>query len=66
MKEIRCKKCNHLLYKLEPGGEVKLQEIKCKKCKYTNKIAEVKYRPDYETRNWVIAEEDRITVLRSS
>jgi phage FluMu protein Com len=51
MKEIRCKKCNHLLYKLSEGGEVKLQEIKCKKCKYLNKIAEVKYKPDYETRN---------------
>ncbi len=54
MKEIRCKKCNYLLYKLSEGGEIKLQEIKCRKCKYLNKIAEVKYKPDYETRKVTI------------
>jgi phage FluMu protein Com len=54
MKEIRCKKCNYLLYKLDAGGEVKLQEIKCRKCKYINRIAEVKYAPDYETRKMTI------------
>ncbi len=65
-KEIRCKKCNHLLYKLEAGGQVRLQEIKCKKCKYVNKFTEVKYKPDYETRDWVIGKGNRITVLYSS
>ena len=50
MKEIRCKKCNYLLYKLAEGGEIKLQEIKCRKCKYLNKIAEVRYKPEFESR----------------
>jgi phage FluMu protein Com len=50
MKEIRCKKCNGLLMKLDEGGEIRQTFIKCKKCKSINQIREIKYDPDRETR----------------
>ena len=50
MKEIRCKKCNGLLMKLDEGGEIRQTFIKCKKCKAINQIREIKYNTSYETR----------------
>ena len=38
MIEIRCKKCNALLLKVEDNHSPKKLEIVCRKCKHKNKI----------------------------
>lgn len=35
MQEVRCKKCNKLLAKLQPNSE---GEIKCPKCNHVNTV----------------------------
>lgn len=37
--------------KLDEGGEIRQTFIKCKKCKSINQIREIKYAPEFETRN---------------
>lgn len=37
-----CPKCGQKLFKLLPGGEVKLIEIKCKNCKELVTVKEVR------------------------